>query len=377
MKLKTYLTVGLFTLGAPLAAQAALDFDTEGLGGAGDTVTLDAFDWAQNSFLAEGGTDAILARSLIGNGNDCGTACDFTVYTHGTLNAATLDGASVWSPQFSGDDPVEVTFTLSFTETVTSVDNLVGLPRTSEFAVVTNPVTEIGDAVFQMYFDTNVNADAVSGSGYNDGILILYGDLILDSTGSFTTTDNGDLDPFIDLDQSGNGNDYDGQFTSAGSGDQATIDIGGLTQDPNFFLSSLAAFGFDFSNLSQEVPFTTVSPSDCFTTSNNGAGNVGSAFGLNGCNTAHIDGTFEQNELGAADLVPRTGTINGSPQFGIFAGTACTSLTPNGLVNACPDFVAQTDANSAVQVDIPEPGTLAITGLGLLLLGARRRGNKV
>lgn len=369
MKLKTYLTAGLFALGAPLAAHADLSFDTEGGGGAvpGEVVEIDAFDWVQNSFLAENGNLAII--NFVTDNTCPNQSCTFTVYTQGTLNSATLAGSPVWSPQFSETPPVEITYTLSFTEVVTAVN----VNGTTGFATARFAVDTAGPVRFEMYYDTSVDANAVSGSGYSDGTLILYGNQILNSTGTFTITTDTTATPIAtqNIDQNG-ANDYTGQFTVPGNGSQGTIEIGGLVQDNNFFLDQLAAFGFDFSNLSQELPFTNVTPSDCFNATGNVSGGlaVGSSIGANGCNTAHVNGTYEQNEAGATGLVPRTSSINGFPTAGEYGGELCNART-------CPDFVAQTDPNSGIQVQAPEPGVLALTGLGLLLLGARRRHNRV
>lgn len=347
-------------LGFAGSAQAGLSFDPDGTGGGG-AIDVAAFDWQYTSFLAQGGTLAIATYlSLANDGNattNCSSsisACNFNVLTHATLSSTT-NSANATNNMPGLGTSYEITLIAKFTETVTGVGTI-GNQTIATFGIVPS-----AGLMLEVYYDSNVDSNALTGYGFNDGTLILTGSLIQSSSGSFgiSLTDAGA--PVLGaLDQSGSDN-YGSQQTVIGQGSQGNLQIGGLTTDPNFFKSALEAFGFDFANISIALPFISVDPSDCFTTAGN-AGSVGTTYSYNAaedCDNTHVSGPYSSQGVatGTNAYTPVTGAVNGFPP----------------AATQGPDFVAQTDFNSPVQV-VPEPGMLTLLGAGLIgLAGANRR----
>jgi len=347
-KVKSWLTAGFlaaaFTLGAGNAQAVLVDLD--GAGGAGP-IDIGSFDWAQTSFAAQGGGSAILAFQTSSGACPAGS-CTFTVYTQATLSATFTPNDVNNTPSGLGTT-YEITMIAGFQETVT---NVVG-GTIATFSSVP------GSAFLQIYYDTGLNADAVSGSGFNDGTLILSATSVGAADGNFQVTS---ATPVL-LDQSSNGNQYGpstappstctpgtDQCTVTGNGSQGNISFGGITVDPTFFLQAIN-FGITFANISQGLPFVSVDPADCYANTT-----------ATQCNTAHVDGLMSANVAGATGFVPTIGNTNGL--FGTGA----------------PDFVAQTDFNSPITAatPVPEPASFLLFGFGLLGMGGylRNRGRK-
>lgn len=330
---------------ASISANAAVLFDPDGAGGTGP-ISVGNLDWGPTSFAAVGSITAI--QNWASSGGACaGTSCDFTVYTHARL--ATINdpnGNPIIPPGLNNlPNGYEITLVLSITERVTGVTgnvaNFATLPNSSSF--------------LQIYYDTTIDSDALTGSGYNDGRLILTGSGVQpNQQGSFTAVPV--TPPAVPpaLDNTIDGDQYPGQFTVSGFGTQLAFGMTNLQTDPTFFITQLGAFGVQFANISQQLPFNSVNPSDCFTVTPN-AGAPGTVFAPSGCDTAHVNGPFSaQGPAPAGGYVPVIGLVNGT--------------IPG------PDFVAQTDFNSPLSA--PEPGSLALLGLGLGglgLMGKRRR----
>jgi hypothetical protein len=334
MNFKKIAVAVALALGAPISAHAVL-IDPDGAGPA-SAVNVGSLDWTQTSFLAQGGQTAI-ANFTSGACVATPSLCQFTILTMANLgNFVATDGTTNIQNTGLGTN-YQWTMVASFTETVTGV-----LGDIATFSTVPSIPGNL-----EIFYDTNLNANALTGSGFNDGRLILQGTAIQNASGNFQVTDSTP----VPLDGFG-ANDYTGQNTVSGTGSNTSIGVGGLTTDPAFFLGALSTFGISFQNVSIGLPYGTTDPSDCFQQGSTGTAVGSLAAGTPQCANIHVNGLMSANSPDVnGGYVPNIGVVNG-----LFGNTA-------------PDFMAQTDFNSPLVARVPEPMTLGLLGIGLAAMG--------
>tara|TARA_R110000823_G_scaffold210224_14_gene340583 strand:- start:14181 stop:15242 length:1062 start_codon:yes stop_codon:yes gene_type:complete len=328
---------------APAFAADEIVFDPDGTGAlAGDT-GVGFFDWLPGSAITVG-----VIPTATG---------DFQTFAHGTLVGA---GNGIGDPVgFNGlNSSYEITFVAGFGEGISSVsqgnfslesDGGDGVGGGNDVYTFEQSIT-LGDPsgpltnFFEIYYDDSIDASSLGGTGYNDGTLIAAG-TVASVIGNFTTqftfidgNDDGNYDPgndtiigsgnptggFALLDSSPNGDNWGGQQSVVGVGSTAlTADV--TFQNNDFFKSNISSLTMDLEfNTSNILPFSQTNPAQSYW---DGSSQVG---------------------FGSADI----GEING------LSG---------------PDIIFQSDANNSFNVEVPEPKTVLLFALGLLLLGATTR----
>ena len=328
------------------AIAAPLIFDLNGAA-AGGQITALSLDWAQTSFLALGGARAI-ANAVVGTGSTT-----FDVLTHAKLTGYN-DGAGV-TQSLPGGFTGEITVVSRFTENVTFANASLGFAG----------FQTTGAGWIEMYYSATPNSSNLTGANFNDGTLILRAEGVGLANGLFSVT----AATPVNLDGFGPQN-YTGQKSVSGFGSQGAISFGSgsVALDSSFLQTAIVDFSLFFNNISIGLPFQTVDPSDCFNPNRASVANpvfgtdasinAGTATGLaTQCLGNHVNGLYSANATDGGYL-PVVGATNGL--FG----------------SGAPDFIAQTDFNSAVTGTVPEPGMLALLGLAFAGLGVttmRRR----
>jgi hypothetical protein len=244
------LAIALFLPLSYAQATTPIEFNPDGQGN--DAVSLGSLDWAPGS--------ALIADEIPLTPD---TTVSAQAFGHAALaGAADPDGNPV------GLDGLNVGY-----EITVVVSNSVEITTNIDGTVVLLALDPDGDNFFEMYYDPNPNADALAGTGYGDGQLILAGQLTTLS-GNFTA--NSLIGPFGSLDQFGTDN-WPGTETISGQGTQ-NLDVLVQSVDTNFFTSGVDLGTILPFNNSQVLPFRQTNPSRSFDTF--GGGTLDSMPGL-------------------------------------------------------------------------------------------------
>jgi PEP-CTERM motif len=192
-----------------------------------------------------------------------------------------------------------------------------------------------------LFQDPLRDSNNLAGTGFTNGNLILSGHIIPEGfVSSFTASNSiSTVTPYANLDSSPNGNQWGGQLSVNGSGGtDITVKVDAFNQQANYFLDAIDLLSFKlFTNTSNNLPFNQVDPSQQFFTG----------------------GVFTN----PANYFSSVGTLG----------------SVNGRVIDGPNVMFQADANASFEAaTVPEPSTIALAGLGLLMVAGfmrRRRSN--
>jgi hypothetical protein len=322
------------TAWAPSARADIIQFDPTGNGGVLN-LPVATFDESPGNALSIGAVAAI-ATTPIGST----TAPFATLYQARMSTLLSGTGGTLYSPGSTTTIPGIGTFTQNEITLVIKFFERALVTGANSISLTSAGVSQVG-SFLELYSDPTPDANDLTGTGFRDGTLILKA-LAVPGTasGSFANT----AGAFAQFDQfpSTADNDYPGVSTVVGSGgtDLAFVVT---SYDPNYFLTNVNGYSFNF-NTSNKVPFQEVNPSATFYNTPD----QGPALSSTSRGVSAPPGTSPDNPH-------NIGTINGATGA---------------------DIQFQSDANSSLSgTAVPEPGTisLALTGIGLISLGALRQ----
>lgn len=245
-----------------IAGAETVLFDPDGTG-PDQPVQVQMWDFAPGNVLAKDGVTAASA----------GVGSPFQALGHSQLIGLFNNGNAITTTRLNVD--YEITQVVRYGETVESNNDLNSnsFPEYATFRFNSDPTV---DNFFELWWSAK-DADALAGTGYNNGTLILRGKVV-NSYSSFFIVES--TVPVLggtpgDFDSSPDGNQYPGIKTVSGAGntDPLTIQITYFNPDffPNLQAGNLISFLVKVQNFSQGLPFISTNPSGLFTGAPNGA----------------------------------------------------------------------------------------------------------
>ena len=332
---KTAACVAATLLAVGAGSAQAARIDPFGLGGAGGTYEVANLGWNNGNSIS---TPIATADGSVNN-----TALGDTIQTYGHAKLQGLNDADGNSFVIAGFNPNAWTYVFGFSEEVTTV---AGTDRTF------HTTTVAGQANFFQIWANGTAATDLSGKGFNGGggATLLISGTIADYdpiTGiGQTSFDSSSVGIPGDLDQFGANNysDYKSFQGTGGGKVNAKID----TVNDKYFLDGISLLTLDLiTDTFQNLPYLQVNPSSCFWD--------GSAY-FSGAGNGIADGCGVAGDGGTISLLNGNGGLAGNDSDPAWTNT-----------------MFQTRATTVLPTGLPEPGTLALLGLGALGMLVRRR----
>jgi len=239
-----------------------INFDPDGAGSS-SALRLSAFDWLPGSSLGQG---------VLPPGDLLNPSASVNYAQLSLANFLDTDNKIITGTGLAGD--YEITMVMSYPELTSAV-------TPSIVSSVLDPSVLAGPNHVKIYWDSTPDADALAGTGYDDGLVILEG-TVSSASGVFSVWDF-DLGDTNAFDQSTSPSaQYAGITSVDGSGGPSVV-VQVDTYDPDFFPTEIP-LSIDFGGLIV-TPFETVNPSAKFVNPTNGvvvAPDIGDKNGVSG-----------------------------------------------------------------------------------------------
>lgn len=359
MKTRLMQAAGLAVLLAASASASAIGtilFDRDGGGGASGVIKVDTFQYLTDNALAQNLVHTVVAANPLGGSNIVTSTrnTSFDLYMQAAIGSFTSTSFSnAGETSCIGDGgggstcgvvSGEFTYRLGVSQTVNS-------DSTSGTETTIGSILDGAGAVnfFEIYYQAPADRSQLAGTGYGNGTKVLGG-VIVDNTLDFTLDQ--DDTKLRKLDNFGADNRSTlGTYVGNGS---AQFDIDVTFQDNAFFKSDLKSLSIAMNlTTTTATPFNQAQPAASIDGHAPDYGTDQKTGTFKSTSSGDSFGTRTMNDFNCADAADAVGTSD------------------------C-DFQLQNQSASAFfnPVSIPEPGSLALLGLGLGafgLMGLRRR----
>jgi hypothetical protein len=333
MKLTRSVPIALaFSLAAAGAyAGQIITIDPDGPGGTDPSINILALGWNTGNSIAvaKGQGDLVPAPTPGSNFDTYGQA---VLANFNGVNSQPIGGLQL-------NSTYEWTYVFGYEENV----SLISTPAAAVFTA-TGASGPTQPNFFQIWVSP-LDSNMLQGTGFQTGTKILEGTVrAADGTSGVTNFTRFGINNAL-LDANGV-NNYPGITSNTGVGStKLTVDVNTATLNADYFLTTVTSLSINVDSFLNQ-PFIQTDPSSCFWNGSalfTGAGNHVSPAG-GPCGT--------------------TGVINGGSV---------------GFVNGVsgPNVMFQTRATNDFIPTIPEPGSIALLGIGLVSLGAMRRRRQV